>query len=178
MTPCVIAIVGSSGSGKTRLIEQLVPLLNKRGLKVGIVKHAHEGIDLDRPGKDSWRCLKAGAEAAAVVGPKQLLLLKRRVAGEGLDRVLENFPAELDLILLEGFHDAEYPQIAVVGKDGRARRGRCVIATVSDEPVRRSGHWFRPDQISGMAAFIEEEWMKQWEGSHCRPLRVSSSPGA
>lgn len=177
MTPYLIAVVGPSGSGKTSLIERLAPLLTKRGLKVGIVKHAHDRIDLDRPGKDSWRCLKAGAEAAAVVGPKQILVMKKnRAAEDELAQALKSLPAELDLVLLEGFHTACVPQIAVTDGAGRTRKGRFCIAVVSDRPfdrtqgrlVCRPVRRFRIQQIKEIVAFIDQEWTKQWEAS-CRP---------
>lgn len=200
MTPYLIAVVGSSGSGKTSLIERLAPLLTKRGLKVGIVKHAHDRIDLDRPGKDSWRCLKAGAEAAAVVGPKQILVMKKnRAAEDELAQALKSLPAELDLILLEGFHTACVPQIAVADGAGRIRKGCCVVAVVSDHPFdrtqgrpirqslppTRSGaqgglvcrpvRRFRVQQIKEIVAFIDQEWTKQWESSCRAPFQALSS---
>lgn len=178
MNPYTIAIVGPSGSGKTRLIERLVPLLRKRGLKVGTVKHAHTQINLDLPSKDSWRHLKAGAEAVAVVGQKQLLLIRSIAAEDGLQEALKSVPAELELILIEGFHETAYPQIAVTSRAGTLRSGRGVFAVVSDRPVNRRVRRFRPSQIKELAALIEGEWMKQWEASHRRLSQASSSPVA
>ena len=175
VTPYLVAITGCSGSGKTRLIEQVVPLLRKRGLKVGAIKHAHDRVDLDVPGKDSWRYLKAGADAVAVVGPRQLLLMRRTAAEGGLQEALKSLSAELELILLEGFHEAKVPQIAVADRAGALRHGRRVIAVVSRRPVNRRVRQFRPSQIKELAAFIEGEWMRQWEASQCRPSQGSSS---
>ena len=59
--PPVISIVGKSESGKTTLIERLIPELKRRGYRIGIVKHAHRGFDMDRKGKDSYRHRQAGA---------------------------------------------------------------------------------------------------------------------
>ena len=186
ITPYLIAVVGSSESGKTRLIGRLIPLLNKRGLKVGTIKHAHDRIDLDKPGKDSWRCLRAGAEVAAVVGPRQILTVrKQRVTEDRFTQALKEMPAELDLILAEGFHEARAPQIAVADPAGRIRGGRYVIAVVSDRPfdrvqggpVHRPVRRFRTCQIRELAAFIDEEWTRQWEISRT-PFQGSSSVAA
>ena len=57
----VFGIAGYSGSGKTTLLEKLLPQLTARGLKVSVIKHAHHGFDIDRPGKDSYRHREAGA---------------------------------------------------------------------------------------------------------------------
>lgn len=161
MSPCVIAVVGPSGSGKTLLIERLIPLLKKRGLKVGAVKHAHDRIDLDRPGKDSFRHLKAGAEGVAVVGPRQILHVEAAPGGDGLDRALKRLPEGLDLVFLEGFHKAAYPQIAVADRAGKLRHGERLMAIVSDKPSISSVRRFRSKEISELAGFIEEKGMKQ-----------------
>ena len=47
-----IGIAGWSGAGKTTLITRLIPELNRRGLAVSTIKHAHHNFDVDRPGKD------------------------------------------------------------------------------------------------------------------------------
>ena len=60
--PAIVSIVGPSGSGKTTLLEKLIPELVNRGLKVGTIKHDVHGFDMDRPGKDSWRHKRAGAQ--------------------------------------------------------------------------------------------------------------------
>jgi molybdopterin-guanine dinucleotide biosynthesis protein MobB len=66
----IFAICGHSGSGKTTLIEVLVPRLAAGGLSVAVAKfHAH-GIDVDRPGKDSDRFFRAGADVF-LQGPDQ-----------------------------------------------------------------------------------------------------------
>jgi molybdopterin-guanine dinucleotide biosynthesis protein B len=52
----IIAIVGRTNSGKTTLIEQLIPALARRGCRVATIKHHHHGdFEADHPGKDSWR---------------------------------------------------------------------------------------------------------------------------
>ncbi len=61
--PALVAVVGKSDSGKTTLIEKLVPELVKLGLRVGTVKHDAHSFEIDHPGKDSWRHGQAGAQA-------------------------------------------------------------------------------------------------------------------
>ncbi|KAB2968284.1 molybdopterin-guanine dinucleotide biosynthesis protein B, partial [Zoogloea sp.] len=57
----VFGFAGWSGSGKTTLIERVIPEITRRGLRVSVIKHAHHGFDVDKPGKDSWRHREAGA---------------------------------------------------------------------------------------------------------------------
>ena len=65
--PPIISIVGNSNSGKTTLIEKLIPELKKRGYRVGVIKHAHHGFNIDKKGKDSWRHKVEGADRKSVV---------------------------------------------------------------------------------------------------------------
>ena len=67
--PALVAIVGKSDSGKTTLIEKLVPELVRLGLRVGTVKHDAHSFEIDHPGKDSWRHGQAGAEAYVIASP-------------------------------------------------------------------------------------------------------------
>lgn len=67
--PPIVSIVGTSGVGKTTILEKLIPELTRRGLRVGTVKHhAHGEFEMDRPGKDSWRHKKAGAATSIEIG--------------------------------------------------------------------------------------------------------------
>ncbi|HEY5701960.1 MAG TPA: molybdopterin-guanine dinucleotide biosynthesis protein B, partial [Gammaproteobacteria bacterium] len=60
MTP-VLGIAAYSGTGKTTLLVKLIPLLAARGIRVGLIKHAHHNFDIDQKGKDSYELRKAGA---------------------------------------------------------------------------------------------------------------------
>jgi len=53
MTIPIISIVGKSNSGKTTLLEKLIPELVKRGYRVATIKHNVHGFDVDHEGKDS-----------------------------------------------------------------------------------------------------------------------------
>ncbi|MGL4795486.1 MAG: molybdopterin-guanine dinucleotide biosynthesis protein B, partial [Aeromonas jandaei] len=70
MTPAptlpLLGFAAWSGTGKTTLLEQLIPLLTGRGLRIGVLKHAHHDFDIDQPGKDSYRLRKAGAQQMMV----------------------------------------------------------------------------------------------------------------
>jgi molybdopterin-guanine dinucleotide biosynthesis protein MobB len=48
--------------GKTTLLERLVPEIASRGLAVSLIKHSHKNIDIDRPGKDSYRLRESGCK--------------------------------------------------------------------------------------------------------------------
>ncbi len=50
----LLAIVAWSGTGKTTLLQQVIPLLKARGIRSGLIKHTHHQMDIDTPGKDSY----------------------------------------------------------------------------------------------------------------------------
>ena len=64
----VFGIAGHSGMGKTTLLERLLPELRARGLSVSMIKHSHKDIEIDRPGKDSYRLREAGCQEVLLLG--------------------------------------------------------------------------------------------------------------
>ena len=71
----VFGIAGHSGMGKTTLLERLVPELTSRGLSVSLIKHSHKAIDIDRPGKDSYRLRIAGCSEVVLLGNERWALM-------------------------------------------------------------------------------------------------------
>ena len=107
----LIRITGESGSGKTTLLEQLLPRLKARGIKAGVIKHAHHGFDLDRPGKDSWRYAQAGAQAVALIGPSRAAWFTETPQELSAQEVAHRLGGDLDLILVEGFKRDPGPRV-------------------------------------------------------------------
>jgi molybdopterin-guanine dinucleotide biosynthesis protein B len=110
----VFGIAGWSGSGKTTLLERLIPCFTARGLTVSVIKHAHHGFDIDRPGKDSWRHREAGAsEVMLACGERWALMHERRDGGElALADLLVRL-SPCDLVLIEGFKQEPVPKLEV-----------------------------------------------------------------
>ena len=110
----IFGIAGWSGSGKTTLLEKLIPQFTARGLKVSVIKHAHHGFDIDRPGKDSYRHREAGAsEVLLACNDRWALMHERRDDGDvTLDELLSRL-APCDLVLIEGFKQEPVPKLEV-----------------------------------------------------------------
>lgn len=106
--PFFYAICGFKNTGKTTLVTKLIPELNKRGLKVAVIKHDGHDFEGDVPGTDSYRHKKAGAYGTAVFS-KNRMLIQKEVQGMDEMRLASFFP-EADVILLEGFKDSDYPK--------------------------------------------------------------------
>lgn len=109
-----IGFIGYSNSGKTTLIERLIPLLSERGLRVAAIKNAHHGFDMDRPGKDSYRYREAGAGQVLIATALRWALLTETPQHPAtLDELLALL-APCDLVIIEGFKsEGQVPRIEV-----------------------------------------------------------------
>jgi molybdopterin-guanine dinucleotide biosynthesis protein B len=110
----VVGFVGYSGAGKTTLIEQVIKLFRQQGLGVSVIKHAHEGYDVDRPGKDSYRHREAGAYEVLLASRRRMALL-REWALPTEPKLQELIPelGEVDWVLVEGFKFASIPKLEI-----------------------------------------------------------------
>ncbi|MDH5180656.1 MAG: molybdopterin-guanine dinucleotide biosynthesis protein MobB [Gammaproteobacteria bacterium] len=140
-TACpLLGFAAWSGTGKTTLLTQLIPLLKAKGLAIGMIKHAHHQFDIDKPGKDSYELRKAGAEQMLIVSKNRWALM---VETPGLydDPPLDEMVAQLDqdkldLILVEGFKHAAFAKIElhrpIIGKPLLYPADPSIIAIASD----------------------------------------------
>ena len=106
----LLGFAAFSGTGKTTLLEQLIPELNQANIRIAMVKHTHhEKFDIDQPGKDSYRLRKAGAEQMLVASAKRWALMVEQPFQEtrtepDLFELLSHLDLKkTDLILVEGF---------------------------------------------------------------------------
>ncbi len=111
----VLVIAGWSGSGKTSLILRLLPELQRRGLRVSTIKHAHHKVDVDTPGKDSFEHRAAGAHEVMLITGKRFALM------HDFPNPDEEIPlaamigrmAAVDLLLVEGFKSYAHAKLEV-----------------------------------------------------------------
>jgi molybdopterin-guanine dinucleotide biosynthesis protein B len=110
----VFGIAGHSGMGKTTLLERLVPEISSRGLVVSLIKHSHKNIDIDRPGKDSFRLRESGCKEVLLLGNDRWALMHelRGDAELPLDYLLDRMQ-HCDLVLIEGFKNGSFPKLEV-----------------------------------------------------------------
>jgi molybdenum cofactor guanylyltransferase len=106
----VLGVCGWSGSGKTTLLEAVIPRLEARGLRVAVVKHDVHGPDVDRPGKDSDRLFRAGADIA-LVGPREAFERRHRRNQGSLAAALAALGRRHDLVLVEGHKATPLPKV-------------------------------------------------------------------
>ncbi len=137
----VLGFVAYSGTGKTTLLEQLIPELKARGLRIALIKHGHHDFDIDTPGKDSYRLRKAGASQVMVASNRRWALINENDSQHDepqLDELLLHLDASnFDLLLVEGFKHEHYPKIELwrqeLGKPLLHPEDKNIIAFASDE---------------------------------------------
>ncbi len=168
--PVVLSFVGPSNSGKTTLLTNLVPELKRRGHRVAVAKHSMGDLDLDQPGKDSWRLARAGSDAVVVSGPHRVALVKKVETDPTLEEVLGMVGDSYDVILVEGFKRSRVPKIEV----HRQIQGDLVcspeelLAVVTDEPLDIPVPQFSADQGEALADLIEDRFFASARGGRER----------
>jgi molybdopterin-guanine dinucleotide biosynthesis protein B len=113
----VVSFVGTSGTGKTTLIEGSVRELKKRGYRVAVIKHAHHGFEIDRPGKDTWRFAQAGSDMVLVSSPDRIAIIERVSEELWLPQLLTMIADKVDIVLVEGYKWASKVKIEVSGTE-------------------------------------------------------------
>lgn len=139
----LVGFCAFSGTGKTTLLTHLLPLLKNRGLRIGVVKHAHHQFDIDYPGKDSFELRLAGASQMLVASRKRMAWVKETQENRPepvLEEALLALETEhLDLVLVEGFKQAAIPKIELhrpaLGKPLMYPTMSNIIAIATDIPL-------------------------------------------
>ena len=160
LNPLVVCVVGNSGAGKTTLIERLLRELSRRKYRVAAVKHCPQGFDMDAEGKDSWRFTQAGASGVFLTSPGRVGLIEDMEPVPGLKSIAEHYFPSFDIVLGEGFsEDKEVAKIVVLRKgvsDYVKSPQDDILALVSDFEIKADKPVFNPDDVSGIADFIEQ----------------------
>jgi len=157
--PFIIGFAGFSDSGKTTLIEQLIPLLRAQGVCVSLIKHAHHNFDIDVPGKDSYRHRQAGAHEVLITSAHRWALLHelRNAPEPTLDEQLARL-SPCDLVIVEGFKFAAIPKIEVhrpgQGKEALWPNDAHIVAVATDAALHTTLPQLDINQPQQVADFI------------------------
>ena len=170
----ILGFAAWSGTGKTTLLSQVIPILKTSGLRIALIKHAHHSFDIDHPGKDSHTLRKAGADEI-VIASKHRIASIRETPGQQDEPALGDMLSmiqtdQLDVILVEGFKLEEIPKLELHRKSLNMPylypQDRNIIALAEDPCSEVPRHGIqcldlgRPEQI---AKFVER-FIQQYPG--------------
>ena len=174
----LFGFAGFSGSGKTTLIEKLVPRFVERGLRVSLIKHAHHGFDVDRPGKDSYRHREAGCGEVLVTSSRRWALMHElRGAPEPKLEELIGHLSPCDLVLIEGFKHESVPKLEVhrasnVGEALLFPHDPHIMAIATDARVKTPLPIFGLNDIEPIADFVIQHAQRVQSSAPRRESRV------
>lgn len=139
----IFGLAGYSNSGKTTLLEKLIPLFVARGLRVATIKQTHHDVDLDRPGKDTHRHRAAGASEVLLTSSARWALM-HELRDEPEPSLAEHVQrlSPCDLVLVEGFKREALPKLEIhrpaSGQPLLYQEDPHIIAIACDVPLEAS----------------------------------------
>lgn len=135
----VLGFAAFSGTGKTTILLELIPLLRQKNLKIAVIKHAHHKFDVDKPGKDSYELRKSGASPMLISSSRRIAIMidKEEEQEPDLQDLLTYInPKKIDLVLVEGFKEWPFPKIELhrpeIGKPLLFPQDKNIIAIAHD----------------------------------------------
>lgn len=166
MQPPIVSIVSKKRSGKTTLLEKLIPELRNRGYRVGTVKHDTHGFNIDHEGKDTYRHKASGAEAVLISSPWKLSLIKDSKQDLALSDLVARYMSDLDIVLTEGYKRANMPQVEVYRSTAHGTplhtKGESgnLMAVMSDVPIDLGVPNLDINDVRALADLIENRFLK------------------
>lgn len=157
-----VSIVGKSGSGKTSLIERLIKEFKRRGYRVASVKHCPHGMEIDKPGKDSWKFSQAGSDAVVFSSLDKLVFVKNVDGDSSIAEILRMIGGDFDLVLIESYKKDRVPKIEVHRKelgDDFICPTKSLSAIITDEKLKIDKPQFPINDTSAIADFIEKNFV-------------------
>lgn len=138
----LLGFAAFSGTGKTTLLEQLIPSLSKLGFNIAVVKHSHHDIEMDKPGKDSYRLRKAGVSQLLLAGTTRSILFNEYDIQQD-KKLIEQLNLlslkGLDLVLVEGYRDEAFAKIELhrgeLNKALLFKTDQSIIAVACDQKI-------------------------------------------
>lgn len=167
MTVKAISFVAKSGTGKTTLLEKIIPILKERDYRVGVIKHDAHRFEIDHPGKDSHRLASAGTDTMLIASPEKLALVKKHAASPPIEELLATYFTDVDIVLAEGFKHGSLLKIELHRKERSptlicrgAENDPTLLAVASDESLELDVPVLDLNDAGAVADFIEDRFLK------------------
>ncbi|NRT91993.1 molybdopterin-guanine dinucleotide biosynthesis protein B [Clostridium beijerinckii] len=161
----VISIVATkSGTGKTTLIEALIPILKEKNYNIGVLKHDVHKFEIDKEGKDSYRFVKSGADKMVISSKEKIAMIEKLKEEKDLEEILELFVG-MDLVIIEGYKNNGYPKIEVHRKEvdqkllceNESLDRTKFLAVATDEKLNLNIEQLDINDVNKIAEFIEDK---------------------
>ncbi|MCI1578098.1 MAG: molybdopterin-guanine dinucleotide biosynthesis protein B [Clostridium beijerinckii] len=161
----VISIVATkSGTGKTTLIEALIPILKEKNYNIGVLKHDAHKFEIDKEGKDSYRFVKAGADRMVISSKEKIAMIEKLKEEKDLEEILELFVG-MDLVIIEGYKNNGYSKIEVHRKEvdskllceNESLDRTKFLAVATDEKLNLDIEQLDINDVNKIAEFIEDK---------------------
>ena len=163
----IISVVGRSKSGKTTLLERLIPELAGRGYRVGTIKHDVHGFEVDQPGKDTWKHARAGATSVAISSPAKVAVIRRVESEMPMDEVAQLL-GDVDIVLTEGYKSGNKPKVEVLGLHDPlplcGPEDDLVAQVGNGETAMGTPPYINRDDVISLADVIEERFLLSRSG--------------
>ena len=161
--PPIVSLIGKPDSGKTTLLEQLIPELRRQGYRVGTIKHHVHSFEMDTPGKDTWRHKQAGARVVALSSPTGMGIIRDTDGDPDVEELVHRYFGDVDLVITEGYKRLGFPKIEVhrcaLHPDPLPGRDTTWAALVTDAPPDATLPGFALDDVAGLARFLIDSFI-------------------
>ena len=158
--PPVVAVVGYSNSGKTRVAASLIGILSERGYRIAAIKHCPHGHETGRPDSDSDRLYQMGAVAVIASSPDKRTLVERVGQDSSLTSLVSSINTQSDLVIAEGFKASSVPKILVLEDGQLAASINSIIATVGGNGTASGVPAYAFENLNDLAALVQELFLE------------------
>jgi len=159
----VVGLAGYSGSGKTTFLEKLIAELKGRGYRVGVIKHTSHPVEFDRPGKDTWRHARAGADVVVLASPDNVAVVRKYQSPPQPEDVLPLVDG-VDLIIIEGFKKGSWPKLEIIRDEVPERPvipAEELLAVVGGSTPVEGAPFYGLEDASAVADLLEQQYLKK-----------------
>ena len=160
MITTVLAVVGYSDSGKTKVASSLIKTLTEKGYRLAAVKHCPHGHEVDLADSDTDRLYKAGAVTVVASSPQRLTKFERVTADSALESIVSTIGDGIDLVIAEGFKSSTVPKVLVGNGASPTPIPDDLIAIVTDEPRTWDIPTYSTDELHKLADQIRSQFLE------------------
>ena len=155
----IFCVIGSKNTGKTTLIENMIPYFKEKGKKVATLKHHYGDFKIDHERKDSSRFYKAGADIVIISSPYKIALIQKLEKEKSISELIKEFLKNIDILIIEGYKKSEFPKVAIVKNEENLKNliseSNNIIAVVSKEEIETNLPFFYFNQFQKLMSFLE-----------------------